>query len=158
MKDLIQDLLEVDRRKIGVHLERVWQTGNFINYDNEELKSVINLWMLNGFRVSYMNLGRRSFSCKASARNQAVISYDGAVYKCSGRDFTPAHQEGRLSADGCLHWEEEKLARRMGIVTYDNDMCRRCKLMPLCWDRAAKNSWKPRRKSSDASARSSTWN
>lgn len=133
MKDLIQDLLEVDRRKIGVHLERVWQTGNFINYDNEELKSVINLWMLNGFRVSYMNLGRRSFSCKASARNQAVISYDGAVYKCSGRDFTPAHQEVRLSADGCLHWEEEKLARRMGIVTYDNDMCRRCKLMPLCW-------------------------
>ncbi len=133
MKELIDDLSDVDRRKIGIHLERVWQTGNFINYDNEELKEVIDLWMLNGFKVSYMNLARRSFSCKASAKNQAVISYDGAVYKCTGRDFTPIHQEGCLAADGTIRWNREKLTRRMDIVTYDNDMCRSCKFMPLCW-------------------------
>lgn len=133
MKDLIKDLMNVDRHKIGIHLERVWQTGNFMNYDNEELKSVINLWMLNGFNVSYMNMGRKSYSCKASIKNQSVISYNGAVYKCSGRDFTPEHQDGTLTSDGHIQWDREKLNKRLSIATYDNDMCRKCKFLPLCW-------------------------
>lgn len=133
MKDLIQDLINIDRHKISIHLERVWQTGNFMNYDNEELKSVINLWMLNGFKVSYMNLSRRSYSCKASMKNQSVISYDGAVYKCSGRDFTPEHQDGTLSPEGIIQWNQQKLNKRLSIITYDNDMCRKCKFLPLCW-------------------------
>lgn len=133
MADLIQDLIDVDRHKVGVHLERVWQTGHAAGHDNQALKAVIDLWMLNGFKVSYMNLGRRSFSCKASAVNQAIFSYDGTAYKCSGRDFTPQHAEGTLTADGFLHWDADKLERRMNIVTYDNDLCRACQLMPLCW-------------------------
>ena len=133
MADLIQDLIDVDRHKVGIHLERVWQTGHSAKHDNQALKAAIDLWMLNGFKVSYMNLGRRSFSCKASAVNQAIFSYDGTAYKCSGRDFTPQHCEGTLTADGFLHWDAGKLERRMNIVTYDNDLCRSCKLMPLCW-------------------------
>lgn len=133
MKDLIKDLIDVNRRKIGIHLERVWQTGTFMNYDNEELKSIINLWMLNGFKVSYMNMARRSYSCKASVRNQCVISYDGAVYKCSSRDFTTEHQDGVLSPAGNIHWNQPKLDKRLSIVTYDNDLCRKCKFLPLCW-------------------------
>lgn len=133
MKNLIKDLIDVDRHKISIHLERVWQTGTFMNYDNEELKSVINLWMLNGFKVSYMNMARRSYSCKASVKNQCVISYDGAVYKCSGRDFTTEHQDGVLLPDGHIQWNQPKLDKRLAIVTYDNDMCRTCKFLPLCW-------------------------
>lgn len=133
MKDLIKDLLNVNRRKIGIHLERVWQTGNFLNYDNEELKSAINLWMLNGFKVSYMNMSRKSYSCKASLRNQSVISYDGAVYKCSGRDFTAEHQDGTLTPDGNIQWIQSKLDQRLYIITYDNNMCRKCRFLPLCW-------------------------
>ncbi|MCM1441048.1 MAG: radical SAM protein, partial [Roseburia sp.] len=132
MPELIEQLDSVDRNKIGVHLERVWQTGGN-PFDNEELKMLINLWMSNGFNVSYMNLGRRSFSCKASARNQAVISWDGAVYKCSGRDFTESHQDGRLMPDGEIKWNGDKLKQRLEIVTYDNPMCRECKFLPLCW-------------------------
>lgn len=133
MQDLINDLQEIDRHKIGVHLERVWQTGNFAHYDNEELKSIINSWMLNGFNVSYMNLSRRSYSCKASMKNQTIISYDGSTYKCTGRDFTPNHQDGTLGTNGKIHWDESKLATRLNIKTYDNHMCRTCKLLPLCW-------------------------
>lgn len=133
MKDLIKDLIKVDRHKISVHLERVWQTGTFMNHDNEELKSVINEWMLNGFKVSYMNLNRKSHSCKASVKNQSVISYDGIVYKCSGRDFTPEHQDGLLSSNGTIQWDSQKLNKRLSIVTYDNGMCRKCKFLPLCW-------------------------
>ncbi|MBO4945185.1 MAG: SPASM domain-containing protein, partial [Muribaculaceae bacterium] len=120
------------RNKIGVHLERVWQTGGS-PFDNEELKVIINQWMANGFKVSYMNMGRRSFSCKASAKNEVVISWDGAVYKCSGRDFTEEHRDGQLMPGGTIKWKEDKLKQRLDIVTYDNPMCRDCKFLPLCW-------------------------
>ena len=133
MKYLIEELSDIPRKKIGIHLERVWQTIGFSNYDNEELKYTINLWMKNGFNVSYMNLGRRSYSCKASAKYQSIISYDGAVYKCTGRDFTPKHQEGILQTNGTIKWNENKLAERLNILTYDNDMCRTCNFLPLCW-------------------------
>ena len=133
MEELIKDLSDINRKKIGIHLERVWQTIGFSNYENEELKSVINMWMLNGFTISYMNMHRRSYACKASVKNQCVISYDGAIYKCAGRDFSPNHQDGTLNADGNITWDDVKLAERLEIHTHDNDMCRDCKFLPLCW-------------------------
>lgn len=133
MPELIKDLIGVDKRKIGIHLERVWQTNNLVNHRNEELLNIINLWMLNGFKVSYMNLERRSYSCKASFRNQSVISYNGSVYKCSGRDFTKEHEDGKLLEDGTIQWYKHKLEKRLGIRTFENQMCRECKFLPLCW-------------------------
>lgn len=132
MPELIERLRDINRNKMGIHLERVWQTGG-VPFDNEELQAIIRRWMEAGFKVSYMNMGRRSFSCKASARNQAVISWDGALYKCTGRDFTDSHKDGQLMPDGTLRWDDEKLRKRLGIVTFDNDMCRDCRLLPLCW-------------------------
>lgn len=133
MPELMVDLDFADRDRIGVHLERVWQTGDKATNDNQRLKEMINLWMSRGFAVSYMNLSRRSFSCKASSRNQLVAACDGAVYKCTGRDFTCGHQDGSLNADGTVDWKEDKLNERMMIVTFDNDMCRDCRFLPLCW-------------------------
>lgn len=133
MDQLISDLNDIDRKKIGVHLERVWQTSHLIKKENDLLKTVIDNWQTNGFRVSYMNLERRSYSCKASLINQCTISYDGAIYKCTGRDFTKELQEGSLLNDGTIQWEKDKLDRRLSIVTYDNSLCRQCKLLPLCW-------------------------
>ncbi|MCH5242683.1 MAG: radical SAM protein [Muribaculaceae bacterium] len=132
MPELITQLNEIDRNKIGIHLERVWQTERKV-FDNEQLESIISKWLEAGFKVSYMNMGRRSFSCKASAKNQVVISWDGSVYKCSGRDFTDAHKEGELLCNGSIKWDNEKLKKRIDIVTFDNDMCKECKFLPLCW-------------------------
>ena len=133
MPELMDDLRNVDRKKIGIHLERVWQTGKGGDNKNDILKGLINRWMANGFTVSYMNLGRRGYSCKASSENQAVIACDGAVYKCSGRDFTENHRDGTLLSDGTIEWKNEKLKQRLDIVTFENDMCRECIFLPLCW-------------------------
>lgn len=131
--ELIEKIKDLDRHKIGIHLERVWQTGDAANYDNELLINAINQFLANSFTVSYMNLSRRSISCKASKKNQCVISYDGSIYKCTGRDFTNEMQEGHLDSNGEIVWDEKKVNKRMSICTYDNDMCRKCKLLPLCW-------------------------
>ena len=65
--------------------------------------------------------------------NELVVSYDSKIYKCTGRDFTCSLQEGELSIDGTIIWDEEKLDKRLSIKTYDNPMCRKCKLLPMCW-------------------------
>ena len=36
-----------------------------------------------------------------------IVSCDGAVYKCSERDFTEEHRDGQLMPDGTIKWKEE---------------------------------------------------
>lgn len=102
IEQLVKDLITVDRKKIGIHLERVWQTSGSLNPNNTLLKNAINLLLINKFNVSYMNLFRKKLSCHSSMENQSVISYDGKVYKCTGRDFTDAFSEGVLQEDGSI--------------------------------------------------------
>lgn len=130
---IIQDLKNVDRNKIRIHLERVWQTSSEGKCSSEKLMEVINEFILNGFDVSYMNLSRRSCSCKASKSMHSIISYDGAVYKCTGRDFTSHHQEGILDDNGIISWDKVKYDKRISIRTFEAPKCNSCKLLPLCW-------------------------
>ena len=129
--EVIKDIIDIKRKNIRVHLERVWQTKedkkNPLN-----IKKIIDLFLLNKFYVSYLNMIRLGNSCKASQKNQSVVSFDGKVFKCTGRDFTSELQEGEL-VDGQLVWNEEKLQKRMNIVTFRNSKCMKCKFLPLCW-------------------------
>jgi uncharacterized protein len=131
IEDVIRDIIDINPQRLGIHLERVWQTkreGNNI-YDMNRILAFI---IANGFCVSYMNLHRKHVSCKAGNSNQAVISWNGDVYKCTGRNFTPDHREGILQKDGTIIWEKDKLDRRLSIQTYDNETCRKCKYLPQC--------------------------
>lgn len=133
LSELINDIKYVNRKKICIHLERVWQTKPSVIAFSESLKKSINDFLLNDFEVSYMNFRRKSHSCKSSKINQSIISYDGSVYKCTGRDFTEKLVEGFLSEKGTIIWNKERLNKRMQIRTYDNSQCRSCKFLPLCW-------------------------
>lgn len=70
---------------------------------------------------------------RASRINQVAVSYDGSVYKRTGRDFTSNLKEGILRTDGTVKWLPEKIKKRLSIKTYDHMLCRICKLLPLCW-------------------------
>lgn len=132
IEEVIKDIVDIDRSHIRIHLERVWQTIKG-DLDGGLLKRALTLFLINGFRVSYLNLIRDGDSCKASEINQSIISYDGAVYKCTGRDFTENLQEGTLSEDGNINWDLNKLNKRLSIKTHDNERCIKCKMLPLCW-------------------------
>lgn len=131
IEEVIKDIIDIKRKNIRIHLERVWQTRedkkNPLN-----IKKVIDLFLLNKFYVTYLNMIRLGNSCKASQKNQSVVSFDGRVFKCTGRDFTSELQEGELT-DGQIVWNEEKLQKRMNIITYRNSKCMKCKFLPLCW-------------------------
>ncbi len=131
--EIIESIKDVPRNKLSIHLERVWQTIDNNTKDNQELKRFIEAFLSNGFSISYLNLFHKGYTCKASKSNQAVVTYDGNVYKCSGRDFDIQSKEGVLRTDGVIKWNTEKLNRRLDIKTYDNTTCKSCKLLPLCW-------------------------
>ena len=132
--DILPEIEDIERWKISIHLERVWQTsGHAENYNNKLLSQIITRFTNAGFRVSYGNLRRRTLSCRSSSYNQIIVSYDGSVYKCTGRDFTESFSDGHLNADGTVAWKQEQLEKRMNICTYDNKYCRVCKFLPQCW-------------------------
>lgn len=134
LTELIKEIDDIDRRKIGIHFERVWQTScKLVNYNNKQLYGIIEEFINKGFKISYMNLSRKSLSCKSSSYNQLIISYDGKVYKCTGRDFTDNFSDGCINTDGSVSWKKEQVDRRMNICTFDNDQCRKCKFLPQCW-------------------------
>ncbi len=132
--NIIEDIKDVDRNKVLIHLERVWQTiDKKDEEDNELLFSVIVEFLKNKFRINYMNFFRKSYSCKTSKKNQAIISYNGSVYKCTGRDFEATNKDGVILSNGTIKWNSSA-EMRLAINTFDNDdTCKKCKLLPLCW-------------------------
>lgn len=132
ISELLHDIEGINPSKLGFHLERVWQTEK----ESDAIMSVkdaVLMILRSGYTVSYMNFSRRSCSCKASRNNQAVISYDGKVYKCSGRNFSNELQEGILTDEGTIEWQVEKLQKRLNIITFNDSRCKHCKMLPLCW-------------------------
>lgn len=133
LPSLIKDIDDVDRSKIKIHLERIWQTFPAKKTEGLTLADAINLLLSKDFCVTYLNFSRRNIACINDAKNGAIISYDGIVYKCTGRDFIEELSEGTLSENGCIIWNESKVKKRQKIKTYDNPVCRVCKLLPQCW-------------------------
>ena len=134
LTELISEIQDVDRRKIAIHFERVWQTSeNAINYDNKLLQHIIETFINSGFTVSYLNFNRKSLSCKSSSNQQIIISYDGKVYKCTGRDFTDSFSDGKLQDTGEIVWKQEQIQKRMDICTYASSKCLSCAFLPQCW-------------------------
>lgn len=129
--ELLEDLKDVDRSKVGVHFERVWQTSGHAE-SNEELKRVVNLFMAQGFRVSYINWHARGCACKADRYHSLAVNYDGKVYKCTGRSYTEQHSDGELNAEGDVVWKPGRLEARLGKATFENPMCLACKMLPVC--------------------------
>lgn len=68
--------------------------------------------------------------CYAERRNQAIVNYNGDVFKCSVCEFEPSERVGYIRADGTLvrgklwnQWVEERPF---------SEMCKACKYLPLC--------------------------
>ncbi|WP_321480164.1 radical SAM/SPASM domain-containing protein [uncultured Bacteroides sp.] len=133
INEVLESLKNIPRNKLSIHLERVWQTKGKKIEPNSKLKENIKKIIDHGFYVTYMNFFKKGFSCKTSKINHAAISYNGDVYKCTGRDFTLDTREGILATDGHIKWETEKHTERLAIETYNNAICKKCKLLPLCY-------------------------
>jgi len=126
---IINDIKFVTPSKLKFNLVKIWQEESE-SIDNEDLFFLSEKIKNAGYDVVLTELGRKNNVCYADNYNQALINYDGNVFKCTARDFTNKNAEGYLSDEGDIIWNSEKLTKRLysGIQT----ICKDCKLLPSC--------------------------
>ncbi|HAM98199.1 MAG TPA: hypothetical protein DCQ26_06275 [Marinilabiliales bacterium] len=75
----------------------------------------------------------KGYKCYADKKNEAVILYDGIIYKYTARDFNNIDPDGYLTESGKINWVEDKFNLRYKKATFENDMCKNCNLIPACF-------------------------
>lgn len=130
---ILSDIKDIDRSKLSIHFERVWQTKKHIAITNEALIDAWKLFVSHGFQVTYLKFFHTPSSCMSSKQDQVAISYDGKIFKCTGCDFARTEEDGNLMSDGNIVWKGNKAEERIQIQTYNHPECLQCKLLPLCW-------------------------
>ena len=126
---IINDLKFIPNTNLSFNLEKVWQE-DIKNINSDELKFLTEEIRNQGYSVDVLEFNRTDYICYADNYNQALINYDGNVFKCTARDFTKDNAEGYLNDDGVIIWKLNKLTKRLysGIQT----ICKDCKLLPSC--------------------------
>lgn len=131
--NIAQALKDVDRCKVFIQLERVWQTMGRINKEQQnKLKQTLLYLTSEGFNVGYGLFGHKRIACPAEIDHYAIINWDGNVYKCNGRTLSVTNREGVLLQDGTIKWNEIQQVKRVAMATFENEMCLKCKMLPQC--------------------------
>lgn len=124
---ILNELLALDRRRCKIILKKVWQV-NSSEISHSLLSETINKLLSQQFIVDYYSQGG---VCFADRKNQALINYDGNVFKCTTiSHFTENTSLGKLSTNGEIVWENEKVNYIEQNLTPSK--CKACILFPAC--------------------------
>ncbi|MDD4384141.1 MAG: radical SAM protein [Bacteroidales bacterium] len=129
LKNTIDDLDFADREKVRISMHRIWQ----VNPGEIVWKDILNFTEYaksKGFEVSFMDFEQSGVGCYANNYSQAIINYDGRVFKCTARDFKNIEADGILNPSGEIVWNEQKLSNRLHAEL--PKMCLECKFLPSC--------------------------
>ena len=127
-----QSLSENEKKYLQVDLHRVWQDSeNKTVIDTDLLEECYHSFEEKGIKVSAPIMNQVWASCYADKKQQALINYNGDVYKCTARDFNDNNRLGILNADGTITWNEEKMKQREGI-RLSKKVCQGCRISPIC--------------------------
>lgn len=134
----IKQLPEQIKKHIRCSFHQIWQTANQSSPNEviDKADKIADTFHKNGFITGSDRYYTR-FVCYGDMRNQVVVNYNGDLYKCTAREFSPETREGVLSPDGNLIWNE-RYHKRMS-VKYSNPVCRECYIMPICNGGCAQN-------------------
>lgn len=130
--DDLADIPEENKQYLSISFHQVWQDIeiNDIDHKVKEVMEVFKKHQLipEGDEVELIE--GLANPCYADKKNEAVINYNGDVYKCTARDFTEDNKYGTLNNDGEIEWNEK-------IVTWEtlkiqSKACQNCRILPLC--------------------------
>lgn len=128
-----QILPEKEKKYLRVDFHRVWQDSDNNNsgFNIDLLEKYMRLFEKNGIIVSMPIMDQVWFSCYADKKHQALINYNGDIYKCTARDFSEKNRLGVLDKDGKIIWDEKKVKQREGI-RLSKQICKTCRIAPIC--------------------------
>lgn len=132
IEKIIESFLLEYRNRITLMLQQVWQDKKHIVSINE-IESLKEKFEKVGFKVNKDILNLRGYTCYADLYNQAVVNYDGRVFKCTARNFEKEEEDGVLTENGNIEWLANKLPLKISEATFENDKCKKCSYLPVCF-------------------------
>lgn len=125
---VLEELAQLDRTRCKIILKKIWQVSTD-ELSNELTIRVADKLRELGFVVDeYGDPG----VCFADRKNQAVINYDGSIFKCTTIDkFNSENALGRLDTKtGKIIWDDRKIAylNSQDLLT----ACSTCVIFPIC--------------------------
>ena len=125
------------RPNITVLLQQVWQDkDNKITVSDIENKK--DTFKDAGFKVNEEILNLKCYTCYADLFNQAVINFDGRVFKCTARNFNEEQEDGILDDSGNINWNMNRLSYFLANSTFENEVCKLCIYLPICYGACSK--------------------
>ena len=133
ISEILEKISDINRKKVFVHFERVWQTENESTEQSRIfLREIIRKFIKAGFCINQGNFIGYPYSCPSDTNNSIVINYDGSIHKCNGRTLSQYTKYGILKEDGSLDIDKNLLAKRLSVSTFENKECLNCKMLPVC--------------------------
>ncbi len=129
--DVIDDFSALStacKRNLSFSFHKVWQESGS-EYLEQAVNEVKSSFIENELFVERIYLLSHS-RCYGDKENTVVINYNGDLYKCTARDFSPFEREGVLTEKGQINWNG-KYEQRM-FLKYGPKTCEQCKIFPLC--------------------------
>lgn len=128
------------RPKIKVLLQQVWQDKESNRITAGNVENLKTQFENAGFQVEkeIFNCSGRN-TCYADLLNQAVINYDGRVFKCTAINFAKETEDGVLNDEGNILWGHS-LAKKIATTTFENAHCADCKYLPICFGPCSKKT------------------
>ena len=126
----LQDFVAtLDWHRVNFSLRKVWQRAMTADMLRSVRRFALGL-AGQGFSVDMGAFGVGGTTCYADRLNSLLVNHDGLVFKCTARQFDPAHSVGRLTPTGLVEWEISKLSQYLFAAT--PQCCLDCKLLPVC--------------------------
>lgn len=128
LESILNDLAFLPKDKSAIRLHQVWQ----VSFKEEEIDMVDDFVveaMNKGYDIAFKALDGPD-GCYANNLAEAVVNYNGDVYKCTARDFSTTEREGVLNEDGSVMWNYPRIMKRLNQPL--PQMCVECSLMPAC--------------------------
>jgi len=126
------DFSESQKKFINVDLQKVWQEADDSDENRAELVRLIKLFQSGGFLVTSAVPHNHVYgSCYGDKRNHLVVNYNGDIFLCTARDFSPESRAGYLSGEGEPVWENDALEKRMSCK-FIKPVCKKCRIAPVC--------------------------
>lgn len=124
------------KKYINIDFQRVWQDSDKDITDNQRVEQTLAAlfkdFRESGFNVSYHRVQNSAlFPCYGDKRNNVLINYDGNIYSCTARNFTPSNSEGTLLLNGDIQWKEDSKNKRIASK-FSRAICHRCRIAPIC--------------------------
>lgn len=130
---IIDDIDIVNRKKIGISLQRIWQTIDKEDDAGSGLEEEINLIKEKGIFIQHNTFNyNKGCICYADSVRQSVVNYDGSLFKCTARDFANLNYAvGYIDDDGKPIWNNNYYKHFLK-APFDNDECKKCEYAPAC--------------------------